>query len=84
MPFNFNCQYLQAFKLLKKQLMSASVLIHYNPYQPTKLETNALDGVVVGVLMLLPQHCPMLVCCTVTSILTTTSNFEYFINFLNI
>jgi len=30
--------------------MSASVLIHYDPCQPTKLETDALDGVVAGVL----------------------------------
>ena len=50
MPFNFNSQCLQAFKLLKEQLMSALVLIHYDPCQPTKLETDALDGVVAGVL----------------------------------
>jgi len=50
MPFNFNSQCLQAFKLLKKQLISVLVLIYYNPYQPTKLETDASDGVVAGVL----------------------------------
>jgi len=52
MPFNFNSQCLQAFKLLKEQLMSTSVLIHYDPCQPTKLETDASDGVVAGVLSL--------------------------------
>jgi len=30
--------------------MSAPVLIHYDPYRPTKLETDASDGVVAGVL----------------------------------
>jgi len=32
MPFNFNSQCFQAFKLLKEQLMSALVLIYYNLY----------------------------------------------------
>jgi len=50
MLFNFNSQCLQAFKLLKEQLISALILIYYNLYQPTKLETDALNEVVAGVL----------------------------------
>ncbi|KAL2004647.1 hypothetical protein VTN00DRAFT_3383 [Thermoascus crustaceus] len=32
MPFNFNSQCLQAFKELKKKLISTPVLIHYSPH----------------------------------------------------
>jgi len=50
MPFNFNSQCFQAFKLLKEQLIFTLVLIYYNLYQLTKLETDALNEVVAGVL----------------------------------
>jgi len=50
MLFNFNSQCLQVFKLLKKQLISVLILIYYDLYWPTKLETDALNGVVAEVL----------------------------------
>ena len=43
-----NCQ--EAFDNLKELLVNAPVLRHYQPELPTKLETDASDGVVGGVL----------------------------------
>jgi hypothetical protein len=39
-----------AFQALKHALTSAPVLAFYDPTLPTKLETDAADGVVAGVL----------------------------------
>jgi transposase InsO family protein len=49
-PFVFDEKCHAAFKELKKRLLSAPVLIHYRPDRPTKLETDASDGVVAAVL----------------------------------
>ena len=43
-----NCQ--EAFDDLKRHLVEAPILYHYQPGLPTKLETDASDGVVAGVL----------------------------------
>jgi len=40
---------MQAFNKLKKRLVSAPLLTHFNPEQPLILETNALDGVIAGI-----------------------------------
>ena len=46
--WNDKCQ--EAFEELKQQLTQAPVLYHYQPELETQLETDALDGVVAGVL----------------------------------
>ena len=46
--WNDKCQ--EAFEELKQQLMNAPVLYHYQPELETRLETDASDGVVAGVL----------------------------------
>ncbi len=48
-PFNFNTIYKKAFNKLKKQLISAPLLIHFHLEQPLMLKTNALDGIIAGV-----------------------------------
>jgi len=48
-PFYFDTVYRQAFNELKKQLVSASLLAHFNPERPLMLETNTLDSVIAGV-----------------------------------
>jgi hypothetical protein len=40
-----------AFKELKRRLIKAPVLDHYDPERETMLETNASDGVLAGVLL---------------------------------
>jgi len=46
--FNAKCQ--EAFQKLKKALTSAPLLRHWNPDLPTKIETDASDGVTSGIL----------------------------------
>ena len=45
----FDKDYLDAFKELKKRLTQAPVLAYYNPDRPSRVETDALDGVVAGI-----------------------------------
>jgi len=40
---------MQAFNKLKKQLVLAPLLTHFNLKQPLMLETDALDGVIAGI-----------------------------------
>jgi len=40
---------MQAFNELKKRLVLASLLTHFNPERPLMLETDALDGIIAGV-----------------------------------
>ena len=40
-----------AFEELKHRLVEAPILSHYYPYCKLRLETNALDGVIAGVLL---------------------------------
>jgi len=40
---------MQAFNKLKKRLVSAPLLAHFNPERPLMLETNALDGAIAGI-----------------------------------
>ena len=49
-PFIWDQACREAFVKLKESLTSAPVLYHYQPELPTKLETDASDGVVAGVL----------------------------------
>jgi hypothetical protein len=50
-PFVFDAECLEAFKILKEKLMSALILIYYDPIKKTWLETDASDSVVAGVLL---------------------------------
>jgi predicted aspartyl protease len=50
LPFLWNQQCQSAFDELKRRLVDSPVLRHYRPELPTKLETDASDGVVAGVL----------------------------------
>ena len=47
--FYFNTAYRQAFNKLKKRLVSAPLLAHFNPECPLILETNALDSIIASV-----------------------------------
>jgi transposase InsO family protein len=49
-PFNFNKKCQEAFEKLKQALISAPILHHWNPDLPTKIETDASDGVISGIL----------------------------------
>ena len=49
-PFVFNSDCYAAFQELKKRLVSAPVLAHFNPNLPLRVETDASDGVTGGVL----------------------------------
>jgi len=40
---------MQAFNKLKKRLVLAPLLAHFNLERPLMLETNALDGIIAGV-----------------------------------
>jgi len=40
---------MQAFNKLKKRLVLAPLLTHFNLERPLMLETDALDGVIAGV-----------------------------------
>ena len=48
--FNFNNSCIEAFKWLKGALISAPVLILYDSFTETRMETDSLDGVITGVL----------------------------------
>lgn len=48
--FDFNEECIEAFDILKQALTSAPVLALYDPLLLTRMETDASDGVVVGVL----------------------------------
>jgi len=50
MPYNFNAKYKEAFQKLKQALISAPILHHWDPDRPTKMETDASDGVTSGIL----------------------------------
>ena len=49
-PFVWNDKCQEAFEELKRRLTNAPVLYHYQPELETRLETDASDGVVAGVL----------------------------------
>jgi hypothetical protein len=49
-PFVFDAQCAHAFKTLKERLISSPLLVHFSPDSPTRLETDASDGVIAGVL----------------------------------
>ena len=48
-PFNFDAACERAFKELKRRLVSAPLLSHFDPERPSMIETDASDGVVAGV-----------------------------------
>ena len=45
----FTKDYLDAFEELKKRLVQALVLVHYDPELPSRVETDALDRVVASI-----------------------------------
>jgi hypothetical protein len=49
-PFKWDDACQKAFKELKRRLVSAPVLAHFDPNLPIRMETDASDGVVAGVL----------------------------------
>ena len=49
-PFIFNADCYEAFQELKKRLLSAPILRHYDPKLEIILETDASDGVVARIL----------------------------------
>src|SRR5205814_4992346 len=49
-PFKFDTACEQAFRELKRRLVSAPLLAHFNHNIPSMLETDASDGVIAGVL----------------------------------
>ena len=49
-PFKFDTACEQAFRELKRRLVSAPLLAHFNHNLPSMLETDASDGVIAGVL----------------------------------
>ena len=49
-PFTWTGHHQEAFEGLKRRLTDAPILRHYHPELETKLETDASDGVVAGVL----------------------------------
>jgi len=40
---------MQAFNKLKKRLVLALLLAHFNPERPLMLKTDALDGAIAGI-----------------------------------
>ena len=48
--YNFDAECQEAFQKLKRALTSAPILHHWNPDRPTKVETDASDGVTSGIL----------------------------------
>ena len=48
--FAFDATCKRAFAELKKRLLSAPLLAYYDPYRETRIETDASDGVVAGIL----------------------------------
>ena len=49
-PFQFGKAHEEAFNQLKQCLLEAPVLAHYDPERESRLETDASDGVIAGVL----------------------------------
>jgi transposase InsO family protein len=49
-PFHFNGACLEAFEELKTCLISSELLRHYDPELPCRVETDASDGVIAGIL----------------------------------
>src|SRR5277367_5336065 len=49
-PFKFDASCERAFKELKRRLVSAPLLVHFDPDRPSRMETDASDGVIAGVL----------------------------------
>jgi hypothetical protein len=49
-PFEWTTKCQEAFKELKKRLVEAPILTHYDPNLPTRIETDASDGVLSAVL----------------------------------
>lgn len=49
-PYVFDAVCKKAFDELKKRLLSAPILAYYDPYRETRIETDASDGVVAGIL----------------------------------
>ena len=50
-PFIFDKACKEAFQTLKNELLSAPILVHYDPTRETRLDTDASDGVVAAVLL---------------------------------
>lgn len=50
LPFVFDDECLRTFKELKKRLVSSPLLAHFEPELPSRLETDASEGVIAGVL----------------------------------
>jgi hypothetical protein len=48
-PFNFDSAYRKAFELLKKKLVEAPILRHYDPTKRARVESDALEGVIAAV-----------------------------------
>ena len=48
--FKFTGECKAVFRQLQELLTIASLLAHYDPMLPTQVETDALDGVIAGVL----------------------------------
>ena len=49
-PWNWTNDCVTAFETLRSQLLSLQAIHHFHPELPTKLETDASDGVIAGVL----------------------------------
>jgi hypothetical protein len=49
-PFSFDSTCERAFKELKKRLVSAPLLAHFDPNRPSMMETDASNGVIASVL----------------------------------
>jgi hypothetical protein len=49
-PFVWSKECDQAFEDLRKSLLAAQAIHHFNPELPTKLETDSSDGVIAGVI----------------------------------
>jgi len=50
-PFIFNNDYMEAFRKLKDRLISSLILRHYNLDLKLIIETDASNGVIVGILL---------------------------------
>ena len=51
MEFDFNMEYLDAFEELKKRLVQAPILAHYDPERLLRIETDASNGVIAGMFL---------------------------------
>ncbi|KAK6585011.1 hypothetical protein PZA11_003235 [Diplocarpon coronariae] len=54
-PFDFNDACKKAWEALRSSLQTTPILCHYHPQKQTRLETDASDGVVAGVLSQLQE-----------------------------